>query len=201
MDDVAIIDTAEAATALLGPLRARVLAALTEPGSASSVAELLGAPRQKVNYHLRTLEAAGLVSFVAERPRRGLTERVFTASARSYVVSPAVLGPNAPDPRRTDRLSSAYLLAVASRLLADVADLVRRADQARRPLATLTLDTELRFASAADRAAFTRELTETVHRLVATYHDDGAPDGRWHRLVIAAHPVPDGTPPEKEPAP
>ncbi|HEY6739596.1 MAG TPA: ArsR family transcriptional regulator, partial [Actinopolymorphaceae bacterium] len=54
------------------------------------------------------------------------------------------------------------------------------------------LDGEVRFASATDRAAFARELSEAVTSLVSKYHDDSAPDGRAHRLVVAVHPaVPD----------
>jgi hypothetical protein len=112
------------------------------------------------------------------------------ASARSYVVSPDALGDNAPDPDRTDRLSARYLIAVAVRMVRDVADLARRAETARQPLATLALDSEIRFASAADRAAFTSELAETIASLVARYHDEATPRGRWHRLVVAAHPSP-----------
>ena len=73
-------------------------------------------------------------------------------------------------------------------MVREVAELARRVDFAGRTLATLTIDTEIRFASADDRAAFTAELTETVHRLAATYHDQTAPGGRRHRLVVAAHP-------------
>lgn len=165
-----------------------MLAVLAEPGSATTVARALGEPRQKVNYHLRTLEALGLVRLVEERARRGLTERVVVASARSYVVSPAALGDIAADPARTDRLSSAYLVAVAARTVDEVAHLVRRASSADKSLATLTIDTELRFASSADRAAFTAELGAAVTELVARYHDEHAPAGRWHRLIAAAHP-------------
>jgi hypothetical protein len=45
-------------------------------------------------------------------------------------------------------------------------------------------------AIAADRASFTRELTEAVTTLAARYHDETAPQGRRHRLVVTAHPSP-----------
>ena len=189
MLDVDVIEDAATAVAALDPVRAAVLASLAEPGSATTVAERLGLPRQKVNYHLRTLEQHGLVELVEERPRRGLTERVVRATARSYVVSPAALGVSGADPARTDRLSTRYLLAVAARLVREVGGLARRADAAGKPLATLTLDTEICFASAADRAAFTADLTAAVTALVARYHDE-SPGGRRHRLVVAAHPRP-----------
>ncbi|HLL63120.1 MAG TPA: helix-turn-helix domain-containing protein [Propionibacteriaceae bacterium] len=188
MLDVEVIETPEAAAAALDPMRSRILAALAEPGSATTVARVLGLPRQKVNYHLRALEAQGLVEMVSVRARRGLTERMLQATAASYVVSPAALGEAASTPDRTERLSSRYLIALAARMVREVATLARRAEAAGRPLATLTIDTELRFASAADRAAFTRDLAEAVAALAARYHDESADGGRWHRLVVAAHP-------------
>jgi DNA-binding transcriptional ArsR family regulator len=196
--DLDVIDDPLVASVVLDPVRARVLAALADPGSASSVAVALGEPRQKVNYHLRTLEEHGLVHLVEERARRGLTERVVQASARSYVLSPSVLGANAADPARTDRLSTQYLIAVAARLVREVADQARRAEAAHKPLATLTIDTEIRFASSADRAAFTAELAESVRSLAATYHDESGANGRWHRLIVAAHPRPITRPSTKE---
>ena len=188
MLDVEVIEVPEAAAAALDPVRSRVLAALAEPGSATTVARTLGLPRQKVNYHLRALEAQGLVTMVSTRARRGLTERMLQATAASYVVSPAALGEAASTTERTDRLSSRYLIAVAARMVREVATLARRAEAAAKPLATLAIDTEIRFASAADRAAFTRDLAEAVTALAARYHDESAAGGRWHRLVVAAHP-------------
>ena len=190
MLDVDVIDDPAAAIAALDPVRAHILAILAEPGSSTTVAAALGLPRQQVNYHLRTLERHNLVRMVEERPKRGLTERVMVATARAYVVSPSTLGDNAADPARTDRHSTRYLVAVAARMVGEVADLARLADEAGKPLATLAIDSEIRFASAADRAAFTAELTSAVTALAAKYHDEVATRGRWHRVVVAAHPSP-----------
>jgi DNA-binding transcriptional ArsR family regulator len=189
--DVEVIDDPAAASVVLDPVRNQVLAQLAQPGSATTVARALGLPRQKVNYHLRALESHGLVRFVEERPRRGLTERVVVATAASYVVSPGALGVVAADPDRVgDRLSARYLVSLAARIVREVGDLARRADAAGRTLPTLAVDTDVRFASAADRAAFTEDLARTVTELVARYHDEGTPGGRWHRLAVLAHPRP-----------
>jgi hypothetical protein len=51
------------------------------------------------------------------------------------------------------------------------------------------VDTQVRFKSAADRAAFSAELSEAIATLVSKYHDESAPGGRDHRLVVVAHPV------------
>jgi DNA-binding transcriptional ArsR family regulator len=185
-----VLDDPAATACLLDPKRARVLTALAEPGSATTVAGALGLTRQQVNYHLRALEAQRLLVEVGTRQRRGLTERLVRATADAYVVSSAVLGELAADPRRTDRLSSSYLIAVASRVVQEMATLVSAAAAAGKQLPTLTLDTDIRFAGAADRAAFTAELADVVRALTAKYHDESAPGGRWHRLLVAAYPRP-----------
>jgi hypothetical protein len=52
-------------------------------------------------------------------------------------------------------------------ILIEVADLVRRAQEAGKRLATPAVDTEVRFRSPTDRAAFTSELTEAITKLVS----------------------------------
>jgi DNA-binding transcriptional ArsR family regulator len=199
MLDVEVIDDPGVAVAALDPVRSRLLAALAEPGSAATLAPRVGLTRQKVNYHLRVLETHGLVRQVEERRWGGLTERFLVATAASYVVSPGALGESASDPARTsDRLSARYLVALAARIVREVADLVRRAEQQEKRLATLALDTEIRLRSAAERAAFTDDLAAAVTSLVSRYHDASAPGGRSHRLVVAAHPLPHTPDPEEE---
>jgi len=189
--DIEVIEDPAAAVVALHPMRARLLAALVEPASASALAARVGLSRQKVNYHLRALEEHGLVRVVEERQWGGLTERVLVATAASYVVSPAALADAASDPARaSDRLSARYLVALAARVVREVADLARRADATGRTLPTLAIDTDIRFRSPAERAAFTDDLADAVTRLVARYHDEQAADGRTHRLLVAAHPLP-----------
>ena len=191
MIDIEVIDDPAAATVALDPVRSRLLAELAEPASAAALAECLGIPRQKVNYHLRTLEAHGLVTVAEERKWGGLTERLLVATAASYVVSPVAMGRAASDPERNkDRLSAGYMIALAARLIREVSGLQKLARTTGKRLATLSIDTEVRFRSAADRAAFSAELTRAVTELVARYHDASAPGGRPHRLVVAAHPLP-----------
>jgi DNA-binding transcriptional ArsR family regulator len=187
--EIAVICAPEAARSALDPMRARLLAALAEPASASAAAGRVGLSRQKANYHLHELEQHGLVELVEERRRGNMIERVLRASADSFVISPVVLAELAPDPDRSpDRLSARWLLALAARLLREVGELMRGARAAGRPLATFAIDGEVRFASAADRAAFAEELGESVRALVARYHDEKAPGGRRHRVVVAMHP-------------
>ncbi len=193
MFDVAVIEDPAAAEASLDPIRANLLAALSEPGSATTLAGRVGLPRQKVNYHLRALERHGLVELVEERRKGNVTERVLRATASSYVISPTALAAVAPDPERArDRLSARWLLALSARLVRDVGALLTGADKAKKRVATFALDGEVRFASAADRAAFAEELAGTVTGLIGKYHDETATGGRSHRLIVAIHPTVDG---------
>lgn len=91
MRDVEVIESAEAAAAALDPVRARLLGELAVPSSAAGLAARVGIARQKVNYHLKALEAHGLAVLSEERRHGGITERVLQASAASYVVSPAAV--------------------------------------------------------------------------------------------------------------
>ena len=190
MFEVTVIEDPAAAEASLDPMRARLLAELAEPGSATTLAARVGLPRQKVNYHLRELERHGLVELVEERRRGNVTERVMRATAASYVISPLALAAVQPDPDRApDRLSAHWLLALASRMVRDVGELLNGAAKARKRVATFALDGEIRFASAADRAAFAEELASTVTALVGKYHDETAAGGRRHRVIVAVHPI------------
>ncbi len=189
MLDVTVIEDAAAAEASLDPIRARLLAELAEPGSATMLAAKVGLPRQKVNYHLRALERHGLVELVGERRKGNMTERLLQATAVSYVISPAALAAVAPDPSRSpDQLSARWLLALAARTVREVGALLGAAARAGKRVATFAAEGEIRFASAADRAAFADELASAVTALVSKYHDERAAHGRTYRLIVAIHP-------------
>ena len=87
------------------------------------------------------------------------------------------------EPPSASRLSARWLRATAARLLAEAEDLVSLEDR----IATFAIDGEIRFASAADRAAFVDELCGCLVALVGRYHDDSVA-GRDHRVVVAVHP-------------
>ena len=196
MLDVEVIDDPAAATVALEPVRSRLLSELAEPASAATLAARLGIARQKINYHLRALESHDLVRVAEKRQWGGLTERLMIATASSYIVSPGAMGPVAVathsrhSARKIDGLSASYLIALAARAIREVSTLLRRSKALDKRLATLSLDMEVRFRSAADRTAFTNELTKAITTLVGRYHDASTPGGRSHRLVVMAHPLP-----------
>jgi DNA-binding transcriptional ArsR family regulator len=185
-----VVRSAESAAALLDPTRQQLLAQLKEPDSATGLARRLKLPRQRINYHLKVLEGAGLVELVEERRKGNCLERVVRATARAFIISPEALGELGPDAElAADRLSSTYLIATAGRAIREVATLEDKAKREGKRVATLTLEAEVRFASAEARAKFAEELSDAVARIAARYHDDRAPGGRRFRLLTAVHPV------------
>jgi DNA-binding transcriptional ArsR family regulator len=192
-----IIENPQAAAVALDPVRSRLLSELAEPASAATLAARVGLTRQRVNYHLNALQAHGLVKAASQKKWGGLTERLLVATASQYVVSPTALGNAGVDPARTaDRLSASYLAALAARVIREVGGLVRAARDTGKRLPTFSLDTEIRFRSAAERAAFSKELVNAVAALASKYHDESAPGGRPHRLLVLAHPLPQDNPEE-----
>lgn len=189
MADLEFIRAADRAALLLKPMRRLLVEHLREPESAAGLARRLKIPRQRLNYHLRELEKQGLVACVEERRRGNCTERLLKATARAFVITPEALGAlSQPADAEPDRFSAAYLASAASRTLRDMADLSARAAVEGRRLATLTIETEIRFASTASRAAFADDLADALARLAARYHDEAAPAGRRFRLVTLVHP-------------
>ena len=188
VDDVRVLADAAAVEVALDPIRAAILDALDEPGSATTVAAAVGSTRQKVNYHLKALEAHGLVELAEERRWGGITERVVRRSARHLMVAPEVVQGAVVDPNEVaDRLSAAYLIAVNARTVSEVGAIAGRAATGTR-VPTLTVDTVIGFSSPEDRAAFATELQSAVAALVARYHHD---EGRPHRLTISSYPRPE----------
>ena len=185
---LAVLDDHQGLRVVLPLLRRQILDQLhLEPASSTGLSRKLGLPRQKVNYHVRLLEKAGLLEVASEKKRRGCTERLFRPAARTYLVNPDILGGLAVDPETVrDRFSSSYLLRLAARVVKDVAHLRRGAQEARKRLATFALEVDVSFRTPADRTAFTEELTAAVAELVQRYQDNSA-GSRPYRFVIGGH--------------
>lgn len=192
---VSLVDAPDVLRAALPPLRRRLLERLREPASAVVVAGEFGLPRQQVNYHLRTLESAGLLELVETRARRGCTERVLRTSARAFIVDPQVMAP-APTPAsrarraaaRQDRFAADTLVEAASGMVCDVSRMQARASAKGQRLLTCAIETEVRLASPADFERLSAVLAALVARAVA---DIGvAEGGRSYRVVLGAHPTP-----------
>jgi DNA-binding transcriptional ArsR family regulator len=189
-ESIGVLAGQQRLAAVLSPVRRRLLENLQSPDSATGLARKLGLPRQKINYHIRKLEAAGLVELAEEKARRGCTERYVRLTARAFVISPEFLKGLAADPEQLrDKYSSAYLVAMAGRAVRDVAILRERAEKAAERLATMALETEISFGSPVDFQAFSEELTVHVLQLAVKYNRSNLKSSRRFRLFAGSHPI------------
>lgn len=199
-------EPAQAAILLHHPLRLKILAALLDPDSATGVARRMKLPRQTVNYHVRELARARFLTRAGRRRRRHLFEQCYVATARGYVLSPELLGKLAADPAQVaDTFSAKYLLGLASKLQSELARSAELAAAEGKRLATLSINTELRFISPDQRAAFTAELQRAIVEVAGRHSSpfsktDGSPtEGRPFRLVVGCYPIPPAKAQESEP--
>lgn len=185
-----IIDDPRRARTALHPVRMRILKALDRAASAPELAEIIGLPRQQINYHLRRLESDRLVE-AEDLGRVGRRiDRKYSRTAASCLIAPTSLGGMVVDRRETvDRFSSAYLAATSARTLSDLARLRRVAEREGKRLPTLSLEAEVRFATPAAQRAFADALTQLFGELVARFHSATTPEGRTFRIFAGGYPA------------
>jgi DNA-binding transcriptional ArsR family regulator len=186
MPTVGLLNEPDRVRLALSPMRRRLLERLRDPASATQLAHELGLSRQRINYHLRALERAGMLELVEERPRRGCTERVLAARADAFVVDPEVLGARARIEAQ-DRYAAEHLIGAATDVVRDVVRMQAAAQADGKRLLTFTIEADVRFAAPADVERFAERLAAVVQDSAAAH---GSAGGRPYRLVLAGHPTP-----------
>lgn len=182
---ITYVDSPDQVRAALSPIRRDLLKRLRTPSSASRLAAEMELPRQRLNYHLKALEKAGLVELVEERQRRGCVERIMRTRPGALIVDPTVV--SGEFTRIHDQYAAEHLVGVAATTVRDVARMQAKAAQVDKRLLTFTLETEVRFAQPGDVHTFTEELAAAVGQVVARYDSAG---GRPYRMVALGHPAP-----------
>jgi DNA-binding transcriptional ArsR family regulator len=195
MRELECIEDEKRARSLLHPLRRQIIQLAGQPASATELAARLGMPRQRINYHVRQLAGSALLRRAGRRRRGNLLEQRYVATARAYVLSPAVLGPLGADWRTVeDAASASYLLALSEQVRRDLARVWTAAQIGDRRASTLSIKAQFRFESAAQRASFARSLRAAIVGVIARetspdLSEDGRPGtGRPYRLVVGCYP-------------
>jgi DNA-binding transcriptional ArsR family regulator len=193
VDQLRIEDPVRAAV-MLHPTRAAVLERLRTPSSSSEVARALGLPAARVNHHVQRLREARLVRRAGTRRVRNLTENLYQAIARTFVVSDTMLPGG--DTRRRFRDDGASrpvrnLVSVGERLAGDAVLLLDEAAAGERDVSTYATSMDLRFADAEARAAFLAELLTAVNELRQKYAaHEGDDPGQRYLAMVACYPRP-----------
>ncbi|MEU8249932.1 helix-turn-helix domain-containing protein [Nonomuraea sp. NPDC048916] len=179
MRDVLYLEEIEQAEALLKPQRVEVLRQLAEPRTCTEVAQQLGQTPQRVYYHVKRLVDAGLVDLVSERKVRGILEGIYQAAARSYWLSPRLVG-RIGLRKAQDELSLGYLLDLMEEVQADIAALDRTAPE----LPSIGLSGEIRVLPE-NRQEFLNDLHTLMRDLFTRY---GGAEGDAFKLAVACYP-------------
>ncbi|SEF87443.1 Helix-turn-helix domain-containing protein [Thermomonospora echinospora] len=179
MRDVLYLDRIEQAEALLKPQRIEVLRQLAEPRTCTEVGERLEQTPQRVYYHVKRLVEAGLVTKVAERRVRGVSEGIYQATARSYWMSPGLVGRLGPR-RARDELTLGYLLDLMEEVQADIAALDRTAPE----LPSIGVSGHIHVPPER-RGEFLNDMQTVLQDLFTRY---GGEEGDAFKLVVACYP-------------
>ncbi len=179
MKDVLYLEQLEQAETLLKPQRIDVLRQLAEPRSCTEVASRLDQTPQRVYYHVKRLVGAGLAAQVSERRVRGISEGIYQASARSYWLSPRLVG-HIGLRRKRDEMSLGYLLDLVEEVQADIGAL----DPAAPELPSIGVSGEIRVRPE-HRQEFLDDLRTTLQDLFSRY---GGAEGDAFRLAVACYP-------------
>jgi DNA-binding transcriptional ArsR family regulator len=192
MQDVFYIEGVEQAVELLKPIRIELLKQMAEPRTCPELAEQFQDSPQKIYYHVKALEKAGLVEKVEERRVRGVVEGYYQAKARSYWLAPNLVGQIGGEQATQDQTSLRYLLTLAEEFHADIGHLGHRSE-AGVNVPSLGLSAQVYLPDGQRRAEFLEDVQNLFQSLAQKYDtpaDERTPasGGGSFRLILACYP-------------
>ena len=192
MQDVLYIDDVDQAAALLKPARIDVVRHMAGDTTCTEIAKALGSTPQKIHYHVKALEDAGLVERVSERRVRGIVEGIYRARARSYWLSPRLVGEIGGPQVSRDQASLGYLITLAEEIQHDVGRLASQVHDGAAETPSLGLSAQIELRDGKARAAFLREVQQTFQDLAERYGATTASRrgarGETFRIALACYP-------------
>jgi DNA-binding transcriptional ArsR family regulator len=192
VQDVIYIDDVAQATVLMKPARLDVLRRMATDTTCNELAEVLGSSPQKVYYHVKALEQAGLVERVSERKVRGIHEGIYRAKARAYWLSPKLVGHLGGDRPSREHASLGYLVSLAEEIQEDVGRLAERVGAEEVP--SLGLSARIELADPKRRADFLRDVQDAFERLAKKYGATGTKRSsrEAYGIALACYPKGEG---------
>jgi DNA-binding transcriptional ArsR family regulator len=197
MQEVLYIEDVDQAAALLKPQRIEMLKLMDHPRTCLELGKIFGETPQKINYHIKALQNAGLVEQVGERRVRGTVEGSYQARARSYWLASDLVGQIGGAAIALDQASLRHLLSLTEEMRGDIGHL---AQQVGREIPSLGLSLHVELDDESRRADFMADVQKMAqilaHKYGATAGDDGDGDGDGDaqpsrprfRLVLACYP-------------
>lgn len=162
-----MIESVDQAAVMLKPLRITLLREMAQPRSCPQLADALGETPQKIYYHVKTMERAGLVERTGERSVNGIAEGFYCARAGSYWFSPRLVRSLGGARALSDQTSLRVLAGHAEEMLEDVARLAERS-AAGDHVPSMSLGVEITLPGGR-RGEFLDALRETYEQLARRY--------------------------------
>lgn len=188
MQDVFYIESVEQAVSLLKPIRLEILQLLDKPRTCPELGEALGETAQKIYYHVKALEHAGLIVKTAEKQVRGATEGYYQARARSYWLAPQLVGQVGSSRSAQDQTSLRVLLSLTEEIQSDVGHLAQKTEMGQE-IASLSLSAYIQLPDVNRRIEFLQEVQTVFQQLAIKYGDQTENTAGDHfRLVLVCYP-------------
>jgi len=197
MQDVFYIEGVDQAVELLKPIRIELLKWMGEPRTCPELAEFFHESPQKIYYHVKALEKAGLVEKVEERRVRGVVEGYYQAKARSYWLAPTLVGQIGGAQTTQDQTSLRFLLTLAEEVQDDIGHLGNRSE-AGEEVPSLGLSAYIYLPNGERRTEFLEDVQAMFQTLARKYgipadNQPGETEGKSFRLILAVYPKDDTT--------
>lgn len=194
MQQVLYVDDLRQAASLMKPARVQLLRKLAEPHSCPELATIADTSTQKVYYHIKVLEREGLVEKIEERRVGGIMEGVYRARARSYWLSPRLVGRIGGQKKAQDQLSLGFLLSLAEELQSEVGHLAESEEQ---EIPSLGISARIELKDETERTAFLEEIQRAFEKIARKYSarnkSQTAEPGKQFKLMLACYPGDDTT--------
>jgi DNA-binding transcriptional ArsR family regulator len=196
MQEVLYIEDVDQAAALLKPQRIEMLKLMDQPRTCLELGKIFGETPQKIYYHIKALQNAGLVEQVGERRVRGTVEGSYQARARSYWLASDLVGQIGGAAIAQDQASLRHLLSLTEEMRGDIGHL---AQQVGREIPSLGLSLHVELDDESRRADFMADVQHMAQILAHKYgatagedddedDDDAQPPSPLFRLVLACYP-------------
>ncbi|WP_432665739.1 helix-turn-helix domain-containing protein [Wukongibacter baidiensis] len=92
MKDILVLRELEQIKAIAHPYRLEIIESFEEaPATAKQIADKMGEPHAKVNYHIKTLLKVGILELIEEKVKLGIVEKYYMPSARKFVIDRNIL--------------------------------------------------------------------------------------------------------------
>jgi DNA-binding transcriptional ArsR family regulator len=188
MHDVHFIEDIDHAIALLKPQRIEIIQQLDRPRTCPDLADYFGDSAQKIYYHVKALEKAGLVEKVDEKRVRGAVEGHYQAVAKSYWLAPQLVGRIGDDDIAADQVSLRMILQLAEEVQTDLGKLSTQSAVGD-DIPSLSMSGFIHLPDADLRADFLAELQDTFQSLSEKYGltEAGGSSANF-RLILMCYP-------------